>query len=430
MTSSRSLPLLRIFGIRVGVNPSWFLILFVVIFVLWDSLSDTLDASETTVYVVAVVAAASFFASIVAHELGHALAARREGISVEGIDLFLFGGVMKMSRDTDSPGAEFRVAVAGPLVTFLLIVLSTAAAVLLAGADSFWDAARLSATADATPAEVVVSLLVSMNLLLLVFNLVPAFPLDGGRIARAAAWKVTGDRNKATRFAATIGIGFGWLLIRGGLALVVLVEGAVFDGIWFAALGWLLASAARGTLAQTRFTEQLAGITVADVMDSEPVTIPAAHPSPAAYEEFFLRYQGWEWFAVVEDDGRYAGLAHRRAVEHAALEEGGEMAIRDVAAPGAAEGQVPEDAPLEALLASEPLRRLGALMAVDADGRLRGVVTFEQVTRALRARLPPRRTTPRAPPVRVRTRRDRPPPGELQRHGVARRARPGRPSRT
>ena len=336
MTTSRSLPLLRIFGIRVGVNPSWFLILFVVIFVLWDSLSDTLDASDTTVYVVAVVAAASFFASIVAHELGHALAARREGISVEGIDLFLFGGVMKMSRDTDSPGAEFRVAVAGPLVTFLLIVLSTAAAVLLAGADSFWDAARLSATADATPAEVVVSLLVSMNLLLLVFNLVPAFPLDGGRIARAAAWKLTGDRNKATRFAATIGIGFGWLLILGGLALVVLVEGAVFDGIWFAALGWLLASAARGTLAQTRFTEQLAGITVADVMDSEPVTIAAATPVARAYEEFFLRYQGWEWFAVVEDDGRYAGLAHRRAVEHAALEEGGQMAIRDVAAPGAA----------------------------------------------------------------------------------------------
>ena len=124
-------------------------------------------------------------------------------------------------------------------------------------------------------------------------------------------------------------------------------------------------------------------------MDSEPVTIPAATPVARAYEEFFLRYQGWEWFAVVEDDGRYAGLAHRRAVEHAALEEGGQMAIRDVAAPGAAEGQVPADAPLEALLASEPLRRLGALMAVDADGRLRGVVTFEQVTRALRTRLAP-----------------------------------------
>jgi Zn-dependent protease len=389
MTGSRSLPLLRIFGIRVGVNYSWFLVLFVVIFVLWDSLSDTLNASETTVYVVAVVAAASFFASIVAHELGHALAARREGIAVEGIDLFLFGGVMKMGRETDSPGAEFRVAVAGPLVTLLIIVIASIAAVLIAGEDSFWDAARLSAEADASPVEVVISLLVSMNLVLLLFNLVPAFPLDGGRIARAAAWKVTGDRHRATRFAARIGIGFGWLLMLGGLALVVLVDGAAFDGIWFGALGWLLASAARGTLAQTRFTEQLAGITVADVMDAEPVTIPAGLPALRAYDDFFLRYQGWDWFAVVEEDGRYAGIAHRRAVEHAALQEGGEMPVRDLAAPGAADGQVPADAPLEALLSSEPLRRLGALMAVDAEGRLRGVVTFEQVTRALRARFAP-----------------------------------------
>src|ERR671920_1105706 len=141
MTGSRSLPLLRIFGIRVGVNYSWFLVLFIVIFVLWDSLSETLDASETTVYIVAVVAAASFFASIVAHEFGHALAAKREGIAVEGIDLFLFGGVMKMSRDTDSPGAEFRVAVAGPIVTLALMALGSVAAILLAGVDSFWDAA-------------------------------------------------------------------------------------------------------------------------------------------------------------------------------------------------------------------------------------------------------------------------------------------------
>ena len=326
MTGSRSLPLLRIFGIRVGVNYSWFLVLFVVIFVLWDSLRDTLDASDTTVYVVAVVAAASFFASIVAHEIGHALAARREGIAVEGIDLFLFGGVMKMSRDTDSPGAEFRVAAAGPLVTLLLMVLASVAAVLLAGGDSFWDAARLSASADASPVEVVVSLLVSMNLVLLIFNLVPAFPLDGGRIARAAAWALTGDRHRATRFAARIGIAFGWFADgRRARAASCSSTGAALDGIWFAALGWLLAGAARGTLAQTRFTEQLAGITVADVMDSEPVTIPAGLTATRAYEDFFLRYQGWDWFAVVEDDGRYAGIAHRRAVEHAALHEGGAM---------------------------------------------------------------------------------------------------------
>ena len=359
MTGSRSLPLLRVFGIRVGVNYSWFLVLFLVIYIVWDSLRDTLDASNTTLYVVAVVSAFAFFASILLHELGHALAARREGIGVEGIDLFLFGGVMKMSRETDSPGAEFRVAAAGPLVTLAIMGLAAGAAVVVAGADGFWDAARLSGAADATPAEVVISLLVSMNLVLLVFNLVPAFPLDGGRIARALAWKLTGDRHKATRIAAYIGVGFGWLL----------------------------SSSARGALAQTAFTEKLEGITVADIMDAEPVTIPAALPTSRAYDEFFLRYHGWDWFAVVEADGRYAGIAHRAAVEHVALREGaGDAPVREVAAGG---DQVAADAPLEALLGSEALRRLGALMAVDGDGRLRGVVTKEQVMRAMQARLAP-----------------------------------------
>jgi len=219
---------------------------------------------------------------------------------------------------------------------------------------------------------------------------VPAFPLDGGRIARAVAWRITGDRHRATRFAARIGIGFGVMLMAAGVLLIVVVgREATLDAIWFTALGWLLAQGARGAIAQTAFTERLAGVTVADIMDADPVTIPAGLPASAAYEEFFLRYQGWEWFAVVEEDGRFAGLAHRAAVEHAALREDGTAFVRDVAAPGAAEGQVPADTPLESLLASEPLRRLGALMAVDDEGRLRGVVTFEQVSRALRARLAP-----------------------------------------
>ena len=165
---------------------------------------------------------------------------------------------------------------AGPLVTLAIVVAATAAALLIAGGDSFWDAARLSASAQASPVEVVVSLLVTMNLFLLVFNLVPAFPLDGGRIARAAAWRVTGDRNRATRFAARIGIAFGWLLIGLGIALFLFGGGrAAFDAIWFVALGFLLAQGAKAAIAQTAFTERLAGITVADIMDADPVTIPA-----------------------------------------------------------------------------------------------------------------------------------------------------------
>jgi CBS-domain-containing membrane protein len=149
-------------------------------------------------------------------------------------------------------------------------------------------------------------------------------------------------------------------------------------------LGWLLGSSARAAIAQSAFTERLAGVTVADIMDSEPVAIPADLPASQAWEEYFLRYQGWPWFAVVESDGRYTGLAHRAAVEHAAHAEDGAVPVRDVAA--GADDRVRYDAPLEILLGSEPLRRRGALMAVDAEGRLRGVVTVEQVMRALQAR--------------------------------------------
>jgi CBS-domain-containing membrane protein len=152
-------------------------------------------------------------------------------------------------------------------------------------------------------------------------------------------------------------------------------------------LGYLLGSSARAAIAQTDFTDRLKDLTVADIMDAEPVAIPADLTAARAWDEYFLRYQGWPWFAIVETDGTYAGLAHRAAVQHATLDEGGAMPVRDVAS--GAEDQVRFDAPIEQLLGSEALRRLGALMAVDAQGRLRGVVTVEQVTRALRSRLTP-----------------------------------------
>ncbi|HYH59174.1 MAG TPA: site-2 protease family protein [Thermoleophilaceae bacterium] len=383
MLGGSSFQLGRILGIRIGVNVSWFLILFLFIFVLSGSFT-TILGDQTSGYAAAVGAAVLFFGSIVLHELGHALAARRSGIEVTGIDLFFFGGVMKMSRDTDTPGKEFFVAVAGPLVTLGIVFVGSAIGVALAGSDDFLEAAKLGGAAPSDAALLLVSFLVTMNAVLLVFNLVPAFPLDGGRIARAAVWKITGDRERATRLAGWVGQAFAVLLM--GFGLFLAFSGNPYDGIWLAVLGYLLWQSARSAVLQTAVTSRLEGVTVADIMDAEPVTLPADLPVQRAYEEFFLRYQGWPWFAVVEPDGRYAGIAHRAAVESAALEHS-EAAVRDLAADTA---EVRDDAPLEALLGSEPLRRLGALMAVDADGRLQGVVTLEQVSRALQARLAPR----------------------------------------
>jgi Zn-dependent protease len=379
-----SIRLATIFGIRVGVNVTWFFVLFLFIYVLNDSFENALGDS-TLAFWTAVAAAFGFFGSILLHELGHALAARREGIGVSGIDLFFFGGVMKMSSDTRSPGQEFRIAVAGPLVTLGIVAVAALASTALLGWQGFVDSATLDTVETPSAFDLWLSFLVSMNVLLLLFNLVPAFPLDGGRIARATIWKVTGDRNRATRISAYVGQGFAGLLIVYGIWR--LGRSDTTGGLWAIVLGYLLGSSARAAIAQSAFTERLKGITVADVMDAEPVAIPADLSALQAWDDYFLRYHGWPWFAVVERDGRYTGLAHRAAVEHAALSEGGQMPVRDVASRD--DDRIRYDEPIESLLASEPLRRLGALMAVDAQGRLRGVVTVDQVTRAVRSHLHP-----------------------------------------
>jgi Zn-dependent protease len=301
----------------------------------------------------------------------------------------MFGGFTRMSRAPDSPGQEFRIAAAGPLVTLLIAVAGFAVGVAVMGWDQFRDAATLQGTAPRDVFELWLSFLVSINVLLLVFNLVPAFPLDGGRIAQAIAWKVTGNRNTAIRLAANLGLAFAALLIAYGAYQLVTSRDA-FGGLWYIVLGWLLGSSARAAVAQTAFTERLEGVTVADVMDPEPVTIPADLPADRAWDEYFLRYHDWPWFAVVEPDGRWAGVAHRAAVEQVAMSpDAHALTMRRVATPAAADGRIAADAPLEALLGSEPLGRLGVLVATDADGRVRGIVTRDQAMRALQARLAP-----------------------------------------
>ena len=383
MLGGSSLQLVRIAGIRIGVHPSWFLVLFLWIAWLQDSFASVLG-SDGQGFTAAVIAAFLFFGSIVLHELGHAFVARREGIGVAGIDLFFFGGFMKATRDSETPGEELRVAAAGPAVSLLLALLAALASIALEGAGNLWDVATLNAGGTGM-LEVLVSFTASINAILLVFNLIPAFPLDGGRIARAAVWRVTGDRHRATQFSAFLGQAFAVLLIGYG-AYLGFAHGRWGSALWYMVLGWILGSAARGAVLQSTVTTRLEGITAGDIMDREPVTIPAGLPVERAYEEFFLRYQGWPWFAVVEEDGRFAGLAHRAAVAHAAESGTAMLPVRAVTADAE---QVAVDTPLEALWGSEALRRLGALMAVDAEGRLRGVVTIEQVSRALQARLAP-----------------------------------------
>ncbi|HEX3317426.1 MAG TPA: site-2 protease family protein [Solirubrobacteraceae bacterium] len=380
-----SIQLMRVFGIRIGVNPSWFLVLFIFIFWLSGSFRAALNSSGSTAYITAVAAALLFFFSLILHELGHALVAKRNGIEIAGIDLWFFGGVARMSRDTDSPGVEFRVSAAGPAVTLLIVAICVGIGSLLVGPSHFFDSARLQSDAASSPGVLLVSFLASINALVFVFNLIPAFPLDGGRIARSIAWKVTGDRSRATKISATLGQVFAWILM--GVGVVWLINFRSLTGLYWIVLGFFLLSAARGAVVQTNFQDRIADVTVADIMDREPVTIAADLTADHAYDDYFLRYQGWGWFPVVDNYHRFVGLIHRPALEHV-VQLGGsqaERAVRELMEPDDGNGSVGADAPLEQLLGSEPLRNLGALFAVDGQGVLRGVVTMDQVRRALQS---------------------------------------------
>jgi Zn-dependent protease len=379
----RSLKLATVAGVRIGVDPSWFLVLFLIIYLLSGTYDELYPDQPILSFALAAVSALLFFTSVVLHELGHAIVAIRNGIAIAGIDLWLFGGVAKMRRDTDSAGVEFRVAVAGPLVTLAIVLTCSAVGVALVGADGFERAVLLDSEAGAI--EVVLGYLALVNLLVLVFNLLPGFPLDGGRIARSIAWKVTGDRERATRFAATLGRGFSYLMMLGGAILLLAFDGFFVTGIWLILIGLMLGQAARTALAQSRLTEQIAGVRVADVMDAQPIAIPADATVERAHEEFFLRYR-WPWFPVVDAGGRLVGLVTSGEVEAIAEERRPAMTIDAVMTRDATGTlEVGTDDSLEDVIGSrtEGLQRLGAVLAVDRDGILRGVVTLQQVRRAL-----------------------------------------------
>jgi Zn-dependent protease len=378
-----SIKLMDVLGIRIGVDATWFLTLFLVLVWLEQSFRATLNNSSAAAYAVIVVTALLFFASLIVHELGHALMARRQGVEVRRIQLFLFGGMTQMSREAQSPAEEFKIAAAGPLATLGVVLLVAVIDLAVVGPHRLWHAFWLDGSVKVTAVLLALSWLLLMNLVVLVFNLVPAFPLDGGRMVRALVWRLSDDKRRGTRAAAQLGQVFALML--GGFGIWLTLSGGGFGAIWLLLLAFLLGQSARGALVHSTLSERIDTVRVADIMDRQPVAIPARTPIAQALDEFFLRY-GWQWFPVVDDHGHFLGVARQERLQAAhdqgqdSLGVGGLLEASD-----ARESRVSEDRPLSELIQSESLGRLGALMAVDADGILRGVVTVEQVRRALQS---------------------------------------------
>ncbi|MGC4895318.1 site-2 protease family protein [Micromonospora sp. DT31] len=284
----------RVAGVPVGVNWSVLVIFVLIAWALSGSLFPASYPGHSPVAYVAagLSAAVVFFLGLLAHEVAHAVVARRNGIEVEGITLWLFGGVAELKGEAKNPGAELRISGVGPLVSLIIGLVFAAIAVVVAVV--YGDGLLLGA----------LSWLAGINVLLAVFNVLPAAPLDGGRLLRAAVWKATGDRTKATVVAARAGWVLGVLLI--GLGLWRFLTGAGFGGLWLALIGWFLIGAAGQEERAARMGDALRGVRVGDVMTPQPQTASGELTVADFVDHYLFAYRHSALPLTV--DGRPVGL--------------------------------------------------------------------------------------------------------------------------
>jgi len=363
-----SLTLGRILGIRISINWSW-LVVFVLI--VWSLASEVFPAqndglSDGVYAAMAVAAALLFFASLLLHELGHAIQARREGMEIDGITLWLFGGVAAFRGIFPSAGAEFRIAIAGPLVTLVLGALFVGLAIVTPMADAV---------------DGVLAWLGITNLLLLVFNLLPALPLDGGRVLRSALWGARGDFGWATRVAAGIGRAFGFAFIAGGIALLIFAD--AFSGAWIAFMGWFLLGAASAETRHLAVREALGGLRVRDLMVREPATVPPTL-SLGRFMDDVVWNRRYTTYPVVED-GRAVGLIPFRCVAEVPRSKWDDRTVRDCMLAREDVPVLEQDDELVDALGELSERGVGRGLVVDGE-RLAGLLSVTDVLRALEIR--------------------------------------------
>jgi Zn-dependent protease len=368
-----NLTLGRLGGVQVRIHWSWLVVFALIVWSLAATVfpSQNPELSDGVHLAMAVAAALVFFASVLLHELGHAWQARRDGLEIDGITLWLFGGVAQFKGSFPSPGAEFRIAIAGPLVT-----------VILSGGFALLALAGLPSAVDGVAAW-----LGYINLTLLVFNLIPALPLDGGRVLRAALWRARGDLGWATRVAADVGMGFGYLFIALGV-LMFIVEGS-FSGAWLAFIGWFLLQAATAEARYVATEQALAGLHVRDLMVRNPVVVDP-DITVGRFMDEVASSRRFTTYPVVDRGGRPIGLLAFSSVAAVPRSEWDMRRVRDTMI---ALDQVPllaESTSAVDALADLSLRPGQNRGLVVNNGDLDGLLSITDLARALEARRPPR----------------------------------------
>lgn len=359
--------LFRVAGIDISADLSWFVVLALVTWQLATFFPTPEGGApglpQPAYWAMGLIAALLLFASIVLHELGHALTARRLGVPIRGITLFIFGGVAEMADEPPTARAEFLVAVAGPLVSVALGV-------------GFLGLAAATAALDGPAAVIAVAaVLGSVNLALVVFNMIPAFPLDGGRVLRSLLWRWKGSLRWATRVSSRIGNALGVALIGLGV-FVAIATGQLFSGLWLALIGMFVRSAARMSYQQLLLRRALEGEPIARFMRPDPVAVPRSISVAELVGDYVYRYHH-KVFPVVEGD-RLVGCVSTREVRALPREEWDRQTVGALAEKCTLDNTVPPDT--DAMQALSLMSRTGrSRLLVAQDGRLLGIVSLKDL---------------------------------------------------
>jgi Zn-dependent protease/CBS domain-containing protein len=357
----------NLFGIPFYVNPSWFLVLGLVTWSYGSGLAAQFPELGAAAWGLGLVTALLLFASVLAHELGHSFVAMAQGIEVKSITLFIFGGLASLGEESKTPGGSFRVAIAGPLVSFALFGLFTAVNLLV-------DLPNALAA--------IVALLSYINLALGVFNLIPGLPLDGGNVLKSIVWKITGKPYKGVAFASRVGQFFGWVGVALGILSVLGLSNV--GSIWTLLIGWFLLQNAGRSAQSATVQEKLSGLTAGDAVDPNSPIVSAN----SSLREFANGYiigneKNWQKFLVTDESGQLVGEISVDSMKTIPTNDWWDVQVKDLMQPTDQISTVPSDKPLLEVIGLLEEQKLPALAVIRDNGVLVGLLEKASIIQLL-----------------------------------------------
>jgi len=366
-----SIKLFKVFGIEIRLDYSWFIIfaLFAYYFGFIYFPSVLPGLNKGLLILITIVTVILFFTSVLIHEMSHSLVARRRGTSVKRITLFIFGGMAQIEKEPETPYSEFIMAIAGPTASFVMGIIFGVVWIF---------------TVNIAPVREPVKYLAIINIMLGVFNMLPGYPLDGGRVLRSIVWRVTGNLERSTFIASTTGRVIGFMIIAVGIFFIFM--GNFLNGIWLAFIGWFIQSSAKMGYRQLIFETSIKGIKVRDVMNENIVNVTKDITIQDLVDDYFMKYR-FGRFPVIEDEKtqRFIGVISLHDIKGVSKEEWSKVKIGDIVKSVSESEKV--DISMEI---SDAIKRMGkndlGHLAVMSGDKLRGIITKSDVMRFIKIR--------------------------------------------